>query len=312
MKKSLVLILSILLCFVVVTSFSGCKSGGSSNVDTSKDKTLTINNVGYSLENIDHDYWKSPISNDASAFLSLWINYNESNIVVSDIARVVITDPQGDDWVYSEEKDIKYHLNEIEKCFGGWLRLYLFGAHEGTTIRIGEYTAEIVLKNGKVASKKFTVNAPGTLGTLGKTYAYTENYELFATPGPAFAALPKRATEMSGTKTSDQLTIKFKVNDDMICNGNIAFFDVNRDYIGSLAKTFIDRYKNPSDTLNGGNDLKVDGNFNTVICDVDDITLKTDKTFADIYKFNISLADGKQYNNVYYDAESLSKLVDFQ
>ena len=306
MKK---LILLLCLCFLLALSFASCDNGSSAS-SISKDKTISIKSVGYVLENIDRTFWYSwPGDNYNTVFLSIWVYFNETDITANDIRNVIITDPDGDYWSYTGSKEIKENLNINRKYFGGWTR-YTGGKGLNPNLnKIGYYTAEITLKNGKSSSYRFKVKSPGMDRINNDQFTYSEDYP---SPDHTMAPMPKKAIVTASTKSTDTINIDFTIDQSMISNGYATFYDANNNSVGRTHDFLLMPSETPMQIINEGKGFYINGDTNKLTVQGQNISFFEGKSFADIDNFHIILIDGKQYESKkYYDAKSISKNYSF-
>ena len=251
--------------------------------------------------------WAPVNSNDGSAYLIMSIYFDNSGPMSSDIESFRISPPNGGYWLFDkqDEIDASFMTTDDGKKYIETSRMYSDDLSNGSVLPIGTYIVNVKFKDGSSDEYSQLVSAPGSTTTNGKEFVYTENYYLYYDPPDTHVALPSRATIVSAvyTEASSEITIEFTVQDDIIYNGLVIFYDSadpDPEYI-AVSSLFRDsKTKEINTVLNGGNSFHIDNNKNTVVLTEDNIKFEDGKAMNDIAQLRLSLRDGKQYANLEY------------
>jgi len=250
-----------------------------------------IGNSGWVVENIDPSFWtKWGQSSDATAFLGLWI-YASDPDGIQDITYVSVISPRDELFVLRDKSIGVDHYDDDNDRFGGRLYYSLDHPH-GVTL--GRYTVLIRDSAGHEVTDTISVNSPGTKSGSGSIYS--ENYTGSTSSSPKML---KRASILSATKGSGDITIQFRTDDLRVYNGYVWFYDASANYITSSGY-----FKNK---VNDGAGLRTDGTIDTLKVQSSDLELG-DFTFDDIKGLHVILMDGAQYApEEAYDHRSISQ-----
>ncbi len=183
-------------------------------------KEVSIERLGWILENRD----PSRTSSGATALLRPSVRFADTGLEAGDFASIKITSPTDTSWPYDEASDFEEGFDSENDVFY-FSSLYASSLDGGSYVALGNYTVDVVLKNGNTATKTLLVPAPASSATDGYAFAYTENYVNAANPPSDYVALPKRAAIESATLDSQtsQLNVAFSVTDDRIYSGWLRF-----------------------------------------------------------------------------------------
>lgn len=272
-------------------------------------KQVSIESFGWVIKN-DHP---SRSSDGATAFLRTSVIVADTGLEADDFASVRVTSPAGNSWVDDEASDFEDWFDPEKNSFyiGS---LYSSKLDGGSYVALGNYTVEVTLKNGNTAKKTLLVPAPGSTGTEGYEFAYTENYSNAANPPSNFVALPERAAieNVSLDVQASSLELDFSAKGDDVYSGWIEVYDMQDKYIGR-SKSFRD-YETGQlmAQINAGNDLLTDGTMNTLVVSAEQMNFFDTASFSDIASLLIVLTDGEQYAGIKspYDVISVSEEVD--
>ena len=269
-----------------------------------------ILDIGWTLENIDSSFWEDSDSY-RSAFLNIWIAFEESELVAESIESVAIVSPTGVYWQITAPEALTYYYDTESLVFGGWFRFYSTSpASNGSVLPIGNYEFDVTYTNSKTVTKLFTIPAPGSTTSGSTSYVYTEDYT--GTIGGDYKALPKRAniTNCVLTSANTEVTIEFNVDDSNIYNCSIWFYDESGNYVGRSGWLRDFSTGSLASVINNGTELNVDGSNNSIVLSLADISYQEGKTSADLNSVHIILTDGLQYASSTdidgYDTRSIS------
>ena len=234
----------------------------------------------------------------------------------SDIESFRITAPNGASWLCDTQDkiDASFKTTDAGKKYIRTLRMYSDNLSNGSVLPIGTYIVNVKFKDGSSDEYSQLVPAPGSTTTNGKEFVYTENYYLYYDPPDTHVALPSRATIVSAvyTEASSEITIEFTVQDDIIYDGLVIFYDSadpDPEYI-AVSSLFRDsKTKEINTVLNEGNSFHIDNNKNTVVLTADNINFEDGKSMNDIAQIRLELHDGKQYVSreyVYHNTYSIT------
>ncbi len=264
------------------------------------DPLWKISNIDWTIGN-----W-APYDNSAYLFMSIY--FDNPGPVSSDIESFRISPPNGTYWFYDQQDQIDERLKTTDDG-NNYIDLRgLYSSHisyNGSVLPIGTYIINVKYKNGNFDRSSFLVPAPGSTTTNGKEFVYTEDYYGYYDPPDTHVALPSRATIVSAvyTEVSSEITIEFTVQDDIIYDGLVIFYDSadpDPEYI-AVSSLFRDsKTKEINTVLNGGNSFHIDNNKNTVVLTEDNIKFEDGKAMNDIAQIRLELHDGKQYANLEY------------
>ena len=268
---------------------------------------IEIESINWGIDNIDSSFSKSI---PYSANIRFVINFETPGPTASDIASVHIESPIRDiSWKIADPDQITALYNAGENYFQ--CRLYSdTPSANGSVLPVGTYNFTITYSNGSIAKSSLLVPAPGTIVTGSTLYVYTEDYMGASNPPSDYAALPRRANNISAGRSASELTIKFSVDDGKIYNSKVLFYDSEQAYVGTT-DWFRDFSTGLiSSALNDGK-LHNDGTENTLVLLESDIQFAVGKGMNDIDSLFIFLTDGIQYasNNRAFDTRSVSQRV---
>ena len=253
-----------------------------------------------------------PSRNDNGATALLWssISFADTGLEASDFASVRVISPSGRSWIHDETSNFEelYDSEENRFYIGNVYSTKLDG---GSSVELGDYTVEVALKNGNTAKETLFVPAPGSTGTDGYEFAYTEDYSGAENPPSNYVALPKRATVINATldAQASTLDVSFSVSDDVVYSGWLLLHDEAGKFIG-----YTEDFRNYETgavmaQLNGDASLLTNGSTNTLTLAVssEQLTLVDEASLSDVASISFILTDGKQYVGVessYYDTRS--------
>lgn len=304
MKSKYRLALVLISMCIASLQFTACSANGVQQPVPKK--TVTIQDVGWVIENIATDYWYSPTS--ATAFISFWLSFEETDLSASDIASVTVTSPTGLYWVLDDPADTAYFYDEQGHYYGGWIRFWSTSdSANASVIPIGNYTFEVALANGNSDTVTGIIPAPGSTTTGGNSYAYTEDYA--GSPPYGYVALPRRATIQSAQVNvlADTFTANFAVTDSKVYNGYLWLYDSTGEYIGMSPWFRNTTSKSVAAFINGGAAIYNDGTANTITLHTADIEFDGIHSLQDISSIRINLSDGAQYAAVNRSYDTLSR-----
>lgn len=274
-------------------------------------KEVSIERLGWILENRD----SSRTSSGATALLRPSVKFADTGLEASDFASIKITSPTGTSWPYDEASDFEERFDSENDVFY-FFSLYASSLDGGSYVALGNYTVDVVLKNGNTATKTLLVPAPASSETDGYAFAYTENYANAANPPSDYIALPKRATVESATLDSrtSQLDVAFSVTDDRIYSGWLRLYNAEGEYIG-YTEDFRDYEEGTiMSQLNSGTTFFTDGAANTLSVSADQLDFFEPEidSFADVASVLVVLTDGEQYagTDSFFDTMSTSSKFD--
>jgi len=291
-----------------------------------KDVTITVNSTAkLNIKIVD---WVTtnyhPTFNEGTGQISFYVDFVE-DIKADDLKSIQISTALNTEisWFYEgdEIKDKFYTLSDGTKGLAIENLTDPFIAKNRSVVSLGIYNFLITLKDGEEISFTHNVSAPGSKGTNGKNYAYTENYPNASNPLATYTPLLKRAQIKSATldDSSSRLTVKFSVNkDNRVYNGNIWMYDEDGNYLGALQNPLRNfETGDISPYINSGTSFRTGGAVNTVAVEAPQIEFtENGKSVKDISFIVIGLYDGFQYrgtdSTIGYNSESIStiKLVD--
>ena len=268
---------------------------------------IEIENIGWVIDNIDASFSGS---NDTSARIQFFISFETPGPTASDIASVYIESLIGNtSWTLDDPARIAKSYNAEKNYF--WCRLHSsYLSANGSVLPVGTYNFTVRYSNGSVVKSSLLVPAPGAIETGSTLYVYTEDYMTASNPPTSYAALPRRANNISAVRSESELTIKFSVNDSNIYNSSVWFYDSEQAYVGTTDWFRDFSTGSVSLMLNDGK-LHNDGTENTLVLSESDIQFDEGKGMSDIYSLFIILTDGFQYasNDSTYDTRSISQEV---
>lgn len=246
--------------------------------------SVAIDNVAWYLYNLPTDkgrvYSGNPIHFVCNVDIDLSGSYTVSDILSAKIYN------NTSEWSIS---DIAKGYNADNKYLHGQ-----FINDDLASFPMGSFTAEVTLKNGKKASKSFTIGAPGGASTTASSVA-TEDIPI----GDSYPAL-KRATITSKSKSPSTgiATISFTVSDSNVYSGYVYFYDAAGKDIG-YSKRFRD-IQTGKETNIVQDGLNTNGTTNLSIGLPDITSVTTNSTLSSDEFVNISfcrilLIDGAQY-----------------
>ena len=268
---------------------------------------IEIESINWGIDNIDSSFSESI---PYSASIQFFIEFETPGPAASDIASVYIESPIRDiSWVFANPAQITALYDAEGNYF--WCRLFSdFPSANGSVLPVGTYNFTVRYSNGSVAKSSLLVPAPGAIETGSTLYVYTEDYMAASNPPSIYAALPRRANNISAVRLASELTIKFSVNDGNIYNSKVTFYDSEEAYVGTTDWFRDFSIGSVSSALNNGK-LHNDGTENTLVLPESDIQFDEGKGMSDIYSLFIILTDGFQYasNDSPYDTRSVSQEV---
>lgn len=272
----------------------------SCNMNEKEELTTEIDGVGWVLFN-------NPIKDGDTTTESVVLSINghiTNEIQTEDITRIYIENIfTGIYWDFTGDyiSDIYNESNNIFNC------LIVDSTHTDL-IPIGDYKVKIELINGYTSEYTRNVPAPGE--STPSTYNYVGNEDY--TGNISRAHMPKRADSITVSKDSDNLDVTFSVDDDIIFNGYVLFYNSAGYYIGNSG-TFKDYTTSEiSSFVNSGTVLYTDGQTNELVISLDDCYFESGYGLDDVAEICIILTDGEQYEgiDITYDAMSYSAYVD--
>ena len=292
MKRILYLFIAVLLGFSCLSCDSSDDSSGSS---------VSINSVGWVLENIDESFFSA--DDPASAFINFWVNLEANSLVASDIDSIAIYAPSGTYWEFDDQSDIEYYFDTEDDTIGGWLRLY--SSSHPDTVELGTYEFKINFTGGESKEYSLNIPAPGMTSTGGYSYCYSpENYDEVS----GYKALPSKAVDLY-LGMEGNVYAEFSVTDDIVYNAMLWFYDNSGDYIGKSAWLRDFETGAISSVLNGGDGFYTTiETYNFVDLSSSDIDFEDGYGIDDINSMRVVLTDGKQYEgeSATYDSRSIS------
>jgi len=300
MRKALFALIAATLLFA-----SSCAQAGGSG-----DQKATITSVSWLIQNRDY-------LSGATCGYSFSIYY-EGDIGAEDVesARIYLPDGSGDYW----DMDLAANPDMFDAANSriGGSGFIWGGSHDA--LPIGTLKAVLTLKNGSSSERSFVAGVPGSTGTNGYEYVYTESYDTGS--GDIALSVSKealaRATVSSGTYDATSVYLNFTIADTRAFNGFVWAYDADGNYLG-VSHRFYDPETHSADPyLNGGSGLKVDGTANSAVLKADDFygdsgTALSSTVFAQIRQCEVVLLDGAQYaepgDNSAYDYRSIANAV---
>lgn len=287
--------LKVLIVIIMVFGIYGC-------FEKKEEKNVAVKGVGWVVENMGENV---VFSNTTGAYYNFWITY-EGDVTFEEIEYIKVTCLNGseDNGVYWNIDLDKENFKEETKTIGGWYRYW--NSRNRNVLPIGRMEVELKTKNGIMAKYTKEIPAPGSISTNGKKYIY--NSEDYSTNSEEYIPNLKRAIISSSTKdiVNKELVINYSVNDNRVYNGDIIFYDANKEYIGNTGM-----FLNVTTGVIKVESFYTNGNNNLLKIKESAINFKTGKSISDIARMNIVLNDGKQYEaekkQYQYDCLSVSK-----
>lgn len=289
--------------------------------EVTKDLKVTVNSTKAKSLISDLD---SVIVNSHSSFsqnsaeISFYIDF-QKDVQIDTIKSIKITTALDPDnfWLLETEyiKDNIYTFSDSQKgvAIEGLYDTLL--AENSSLVSLGDYNFLITLENSDTIAYTHNVPAPGSNGTNGKNYGYSEDYPNVSNPLSDYVSLLKRAQITSATldDSASRLTFEFIINDARAYNGIMWMYDENDAYIGKLKDVLRDVETGTiSQYLNSGTAFNTDGTANKVAVEAPQVIFEQGKSFKDIDQIAVSLSDGIQYkgtSNVFeLDHKSISAL----
>ncbi len=291
----------LLILFLILCIFISCTS-----LSKSSQKTISINSIGWLIENIDPTYW-SDYPLPATGFGVFIIRYVGDSIDINDIEYAQYkSKATGNTWKFT--LDPEYFQIDSKRIFSNHNYISTHSKN-GSSFPIGLFIFEIKLKNGYVATYEFYVPSPGQSSSNGKLFAVTEDFT--DNPSDIITPMVKRPQNISYKKDISGITIFFSSNDPLLFNGQIQFYDSKNNFIGNSKYFCTYGIGKPNIIINDGQTFYTDGNQNRVHIEYNDISFNSNKSPSDIASFCIILTDGKQYmgSNSTYDCRAIGQKI---
>jgi len=287
-EKTYYLIGILLLC-VASLLLLGCNLFGKNEAPSfSKD-------FGWATSNVDPSFWEKGGGDTAPATaFRLFQVFVDDPDGRQDIVEIDVINPDGIAW-YIED-----HYNSSGGYWGGWYYYNDVDSDAPHKVVLGTYTVVVRDSEDHEITGSISFNSPGS--SSGSGFIYSEDYSGSIAGG---TKMIHKASALSGTLNTDDLSISFTVSDSRVINGWVWFYDSSTDYI-TWSGWFSDS------NINSGGGLKTDGSPNTLQILSVDLDLGT-YNFIDIDGFHVVLTDGAQYapEDNYYDHRSISAYAKF-
>jgi len=272
-------------------------------------KTVTIEDVGWYIENVASDRWAAESEVKPSLTYSFEVFFKE-DLSASDIeyVRIYLPDNSGSYWTIDHDRYFHADTNSV----GGSVR-YWYGANP-KELPIGELTAEILLTNGKSDTYSFIMGKPGSTSTEGYSYVYSKEDEATPTYPASSAPAVMRPTVESLSLSGGQLLTTFTVKGNNVRNGWIWLYDANGDYVGRSVHFFNQLTELSSTKFSSGSFQNASDSQNTLALSESDIYDGSGNAIGatalnSIQHCRVFTTDGGQYSGhsaIQYDYRAMS------
>lgn len=283
-------------CIALALPGGGCRS-------PAPPKTITIDQVGWVIENIDPLYWTgSPPA--GTCFISFWVHWPQYNITETDVESATMSAPTGTRWTFAGDQAPPF-VSTSGQTFGGWIRLRDTGDEH--RIPLGIWSFDLELVDGGYTTATLDVPDPGST-VVSHSFACTED---FGPPGPGDIAMPPRATLTQADlyTATETATFSFTFTSSVVFGGWAWFFDSAGGYVGA-SQYFVDPSTSTvASFVNSGSGIfHSDGTSNAVVLGPGTIAYAEGTSFSSIATVVVVLIDGSQYSAISrgYDCRSLS------
>lgn len=282
--KGKITVIALLFCSFLFFSCNQSTSSKSSNV--------SITEFGYFATNCAYDFYSSSSTNRPSLSYTFDIVFS-GGLTSTDISSAKVYINNSNLW-WTLSTDNFDESTQVLHGSGFWYTANM------CELPVGMLTADIILTNGTELTKEITMGIPGSKTNQAYQYVYNADDETTPIyPSVTYKAL-RRPIITSFNRTTDSITISFKVVGDEVNNGFIWFYDSADNFIGRAAY-----FRDPStgscfSGLNSGTGFNSqDGNTNIYIasssCILINNNLISATAFASISRARVVVLDGSQY-----------------
>jgi len=284
------------LLFLGSVLFMGCPTP----VDPNADKTISINGIGWVMENVDQGFFIPSVGlNEVAGVFDL--HWTGSAISNSDISYATMSSAAtpGYHWTFPSSG---YDAANQTLYSGRFYTEYY--ASNRSVFPIGLMNFTIGLTNGKTATYAFNIPDPASTTASSGNLIYNENYS--GSPASNYKRIISRPTNISHTSGATK-SVTFTLNDPQFYNGYLWLYDGSDNYVGITEFFRVDASGNLSSMM-GGSLLNTISTTNTVTFDTTKVTYESGKTWADVVRFVLVTTDGEQFKPTKnsFDCRSIS------
>jgi len=252
-------------------------------VQDNKEKTYEITKVTFVYEDIHPSFWSS--SRTDSMFLSVFIYFKREIPTKQDIKEMRIYDESKRYWTMS----VNEYVAEDKTYIGGYARFRTdHYSLNWSVLSLAAYEMQLSMINGTVCVYRYDPADPEPNGKNSRSYVYSSDYA--GRKDDRYIQNVKRAEIRESRIEGDLIELAFSIADDRAANGNVAFYDKDKKFVGETA-----RFKNIHSLevrkfLNEGAVFNVDGRENRAKIAKGDITYQAGRSFSDIAYVMVSLS----------------------
>lgn len=295
--------LALLLCVFFALSQSSC------SLLSLTPKTVTIEDVGWYIENTPADRWAVDSANKPSLVYNFEVYFKE-NLSASDIRYVRVYLPNGSSSYWTINVDTFF--NDDTLSVGG--NTHCWYSANSRELPIGTLRAEIMLSNGNSDSYTFTMGKPGSTSTDGYAYVYCLDDESSPTYAASSTPAIMRPIVTDFVNDGTQITTTFTAKGDNVRNGWIWYYDSTDAYVGRSRAFYNQTIGQSLSRFSSGSFQNAADSVNILPQDASEITDRNGSTlsstaFSSIAHCRVYLTDGAQYSGssaVAYDYGAIS------